>query len=202
MRVREAVVLQFFLWPTQDARPHAMNAPLDSTIPWVFGYGSLIWRPGFDYLRAERALLRGAHRRLCILSHQYRGTPERPGLVFGLERGGACVGRAFKVAPERWTEVRDYLRERELITGVYREALRAVRLANGDTVTALVFLADPRHDQYAGRLSLEEQLAFVRDAHGTSGPNRDYVTNTATHLSEMGIVDKPIMALSRLLNDN
>lgn len=170
-----------------------------STIPWVFGYGSLIWKPGFDFLSAERALLRGAHRRLCILSHQYRGTPEQPGLVFGLERGGACVGRAFRIAPERWTEVRDYLRERELISGVYREALRPVRLASGTRVTALVFLADPSHSQYAGRLTLEQQLAYVRDAHGQSGPNRDYVTNTAEHLLEMGISDKPIMALSTLL---
>lgn len=166
---------------------------------WVFGYGSLIWRPGFAFTHAERALMRGVHRRLCITSHIHRGTPERPGLVFGLERGGSCVGMAFKVAGENWTEVREYLRAREQVTGVYREAERFVRLASGEIVPTLVFVADPGHKQYAGRLSIEEQLDIVRDAHGQSGPNADYVVNTANHLAEMGIFDHRILTLSRLL---
>ncbi|WP_196260655.1 gamma-glutamylcyclotransferase [Pelagibacterium limicola] len=179
-----------------------MSSFPDDSIPWIFGYGSLIWSPGFAYVRAERALLRGAHRRLCILSHRHRGTPERPGLVFGLEKGGACVGRAFRVAPENWPEVREYLREREQVTGVYREAIRTVALAGGGSVTALVFLADPRHPQYAGRLSLEDQLAYVRGARGASGPNEDYVLNTAEHLAELGIVDRQVLALSAMLKEN
>lgn len=179
-----------------------MSLDTQDPVPWIFGYGSLIWSPGFAYLRAERALLRGAHRRLCILSHRHRGTPERPGLVFGLERGGSCVGRAFRVAPDAWPEVREYLREREQVTGVYRETVRAIRLAGGERVTALVFLADPHHVQYAGRLSLEAQLAYVRGARGASGPNEDYVINTAEHLSALGIVDRPVLALSAMLRDN
>lgn len=169
--------------------------------PWIFGYGSLIWSPGFAYLRAERALLRGAHRRLCIYSHLHRGTPERPGLVFGLERGGACVGRAFQIAPESWPEVRSYLLEREQANGVYREALRAINLPGGEVATALVFLADPEHEQYAGRLSLDEQLAVVRGAKGQSGPNDEYVINTAEHLTALGIIDRPVLALSAMLRD-
>jgi cation transport protein ChaC len=176
-----------------------MSSLPDDSVPWIFGYGSLIWSPGFAYERAERALLRGSHRRLCILSHRHRGTPERPGLVFGLERGGSCVGRAFKVAPESWPEVREYLREREQVTGVYREALRAVNLRSGEVATALVFLADPHHEQYAGRLTLEEQLAFVRGARGASGANEDYVINTAEHLAALGIIDRPVLALSAML---
>jgi glutathione-specific gamma-glutamylcyclotransferase len=168
----------------------------DNLTPWVFGYGSLIWRPGFAHVRAERALLRGAHRRLCILSHRHRGTPERPGLVFGLERGGSCVGMAFEVAAADWSEVREYLRVREQVTGVYREALREVRLASGELVKALTFLADPHHIQYAGRLTIDEQLALVRGATGQSGANADYVVNTADHLLEMGIRDRHIMDLS------
>lgn len=179
-----------------------MSSSPATTIPWIFGYGSLIWSPGFEFLRAERALLRGAHRRLCIYSHQHRGTPERPGLVFGLERGGACVGRAFSVEPDAWPEVRDYLRVREQGTGVYREALRPVRLESGESVTALVFLADPRHAQYAGRMSLDEQLALVRGAVGGSGPNEDYVINTANHLAALGIIDRPVAALSAMLREN
>lgn len=166
---------------------------------WVFGYGSLIWRPGFSFIHAERALMHGVHRRLCIISHIHRGTPEKPGLVFGLERGGSCVGMAFKVAPERWLEVRDYLRAREQVTEVYREVWREVRLASGERVPALTFVTDPAHEQYAGRLPLEQQLAIVRDAHGQSGPNADYVINTANHLLEMGIFDHRVVALSRML---
>ena len=138
---------------------------------------------------------------MCILSHRHRGTPERPGLVFGLERGGACVGRAFKVAPESWPEVRQYLLEREQANGVYREALRAIKLPGGEAATALVFLADPGHVQYAGRLSLEEQLALVRGARGESGPNEDYVINTAEHLAALGIIDRPVLALSAMLRE-
>lgn len=176
-----------------------MSMLTDTSVPWVFGYGSLIWRPGFDFITAERALLRGVHRRLCIYSHRHRGTEERPGLVFGLERGGACVGMAFKVAPQAWSEVRAYLREREQVTGVYLEALRPVRLGSGETVTALTFVADPHHSQYAGRLTLEEQLAHVDGAVGQAGPNVDYVLNTARHLREIGIVDRQVQALAGLI---
>lgn len=174
----------------------------NSSIPWVFGYGSLIWRPGFAFERAERALLRGVHRRLCIYSHRHRGTAERPGLVFGLERGGACVGMAFKVAEADWLEVRDYLREREQVTGVYLETTRPARLASGELVKALTFVADPNHVQYAGRLSLEEQLALVDGAVGEAGPNIDYVLNTARHLKEMGIADRQVQALAGMIERN
>ncbi|MCD7061291.1 gamma-glutamylcyclotransferase [Pelagibacterium xiamenense] len=171
----------------------------DSAIPWVFGYGSLIWRPGFPFEASDKALLRGAHRRLCVISHHHRGTPDNPGLVFGLERGGSCVGMAYRVSPENWSQVHAYLREREQVTGVYKETLRRIRLASGEAVTALVYLVDPSHEQYAGRLSLAEQLALVRDAHGTSGANRDYVVNTAEHLLHMGILDRPVLELSAML---
>ena len=157
---------------------------------WVFGYGSLIWRPGFEYVQAMPALLRGAHRRLCIYSHRHRGTPERPGLVFGLVRGGSCRGMAFEVDPGRWPEVRDYLRDREMDRGVYREAVRPIRLASGRTVTALAFMVDERHVQYAGRLEVAEQARLVRAGIGESGPNHEYVLATARHLYRLGIRDK------------
>jgi|TARA_A100001391_G_scaffold135519_1_gene94226 cation transport protein ChaC len=167
--------------------------------PWVFGYGSLIWRPGFVFERAERALLRGVHRRLCIYSHRHRGTVERPGLVFGLERGGACVGMAFKIAETDWPKVREYLREREQVTGVYVETHRPAKLANGELVETLTFVADPKHPQYAGRLTLEEQFALVNGAVGEAGPNVDYVINTARHLKEMGIADRQVQALAAMI---
>lgn len=169
-----------------------MLLPVDGDTPpvsYVFGYGSLIWRPGFNHDGAEPALLRGAHRCLCVYSHRYRGTSERPGLVFGLANGGSCHGMAFRIRHADWAEVRAYLWDRELISGVYRPSVRRIQLASGKVVDALVFLADPDHVQYAGQLEIDAQVRFIRQGRGSAGPNTDYVLNTAQHLKEMGIND-------------
>jgi cation transport protein ChaC len=184
----------------EDLNPAtSSDAPDTETLHWVFGYGSLIWRPGFDFLVRERALLRGAHRSLCIYSHIYRGTETAPGLVFGLARGGACGGMAFGVDDAVWPEAIAYLRARELVTDVYREAVRPVRLAGGRTVAAVAYLADERHSQYAGGLSLAEQAGLVRRGIGQSGPNLDYVLNTAEHLTQLGIHDRALERLAMAL---
>ena len=166
---------------------------------WVFGYGSLVWRPGFEFIRSERGRLHGAHRSLCIYSEHYRGTPEQPGLVFGLARGGSCGGMAFAVADAAWPETIAYLRERELVTSVYREAVRPVRLLSGAIVEAVAYLVDERHTQYAGALAFEEQLRLVRRGVGLSGPNTDYVLNTAKHLAGLGIHDRALERLAAAL---
>lgn len=166
---------------------------------WVFGYGSLIWNPGFPFVSSQVALLSGAHRSLSIYSHTHRGTPERPGLVFGLTRGGSCRGMAFEVGEEHWAATHAYLMEREQVSGVYREANRPVRLADGRVVTALAFLVDERHVQFAGRLEPEEQARLVRDGLGQSGRNIDYVINTAEHLEKLGLRDRQLQAVVRLL---
>lgn len=169
---------------------------------WVFGYGSLIWNPGFPHVSAQQGLLRGAHRSLSIVSHHHRGTVERPGLVFGLTRGGSCRGMVFEVAAAEWPAVYAYLQEREQVTSVYRDVMRPVRLADGRTVSALAFLVDERHEQFAGHLELDQQLAMVRAGVGLSGRNVDYVLNTARHLRELGIRDRQLMALAALLADD
>ena len=166
---------------------------------WVFGYGSLIWRPGFPFLCSQTGLLKGAHRSLCIFSHRHRGTVHQPGLVFGLVRGGSCRGMAFEVAAADWPAVRDYLREREQDTAVYREAVRPVRLRDGRIVSALAFLVDEKHPQFAGRLSANEQVRMVRMGHGESGANIDYVVNTVAHLQALGIRDRQLEELVELL---
>jgi cation transport protein ChaC len=163
---------------------------------WVFGYGSLMWRPGFDHIEAVPARLLGAHRALCVYSWVHRGTREKPGLVLGLDRGGSCRGIAFRVAGEKRESVIEYLRERELVTEVYREAWRPVRLEGGhasETATALAYLVERQHEQYAGMLSREELLRYVRDGVGRSGINSDYVINTSSHLASLGISD-PVLA--------
>lgn len=157
---------------------------------WVFGYGSLIWKPGFAFIRQEPALLPGAHRRLCVYSYRHRGTERQPGLVFGLMPGGSCRGMAFEVAAERWDEVHAYLREREMDRGVYREAIRPIHLNMGGTHRALTFLADTGHVQYAGKLEIAEQVRLVRAGVGESGANPEYVLETASHLRAMGIRDR------------
>lgn len=171
----------------------------DTVTHWVFGYGSLIWNPGFAHVSAQQGLLRGAHRSLSIISHHHRGTLEQPGLVFGLTRGGSCRGMVFEVTDADWPAVRRYLQEREQVTLVYRDVMRPVRLADGRSVSALAFLVDEQHEQFAGQLGLDQQLAMVRQGVGLSGRNVDYVLNTARHLQELGIRDRQLMALAELL---
>ena len=157
---------------------------------WVFGYGSLIWRPGFAHVETRRARLHGFRRSLCVYSWVHRGTRERPGLVLGLDRGGSCVGLAYRVPGELHDEVVAYLRERELVTSVYLERRLPVRLDGGGTVEALSFIVDRRHMQYAGALEISEAAAVVRGARGQSGPNEEYVANTIAHLEALGIRDR------------
>lgn len=170
-----------------------------NSLRWVFGYGSLIWNPGFEHLAAVPARLSGAHRSLCVYSHRHRGTIEQPGLVFGLTQGGSCHGMAFAVDPEHWPEAYEYLVEREQDAGVYRETMRLLRLKDGQSVSGLVFMADTSHAQFAGKLPLDEQLAIVRRAHGQSGANIDYVLATVDKLTSMGIVDRHLGELVGLL---
>ena len=158
---------------------------------WVFAYGSLMWRPGFDPLETVTAHLPGARRALCVWSWVHRGTREHPGLVLGLDRGGSCRGVAYRVADKKRDEVIAYLRERELVTAVYSEVWRPIRLDSPErpAVTALTYVVDRAHRQYAGRLAPEDILGHVRDSHGRSGANADYVINTVRHLRSLGFRD-------------
>ena len=168
--------------------------------PFVFGYGSLIWSPGFVFLSSQRALLRGAHRSLSVYSHRHRGTAERPGLVFGLSRGGSCLGVAFEVEAANWSGVFDYLQAREQDRGVYREAWRSVTLADGRVVRALAYLVNEQHVQFAGRLSVAEQVRLVSAGIGESGRNTEYVRNTAQHLLSLGIRDRALLDIVAALD--
>jgi cation transport protein ChaC len=160
---------------------------------WVFGYGSLIWRPGFDYVERQLAWLRGYHRALCIYSHVHRGTPERPGLVLGLDRGGSCRGVAFRVEVAKAEATIAYLRAREQVTTVYVERRVRIRLDDGCEVEALTYVVDRRHVQYAGKLPLDTILEYVRAGVGQSGENPAYVLNTHRHLAELSLRD-PVLA--------
>jgi cation transport protein ChaC len=168
---------------------------------WVFAYGSLMWRPDFPFVERVEARLVGAHRALCVYSFVHRGTPERPGLVLGLDRGGACRGIAYRVPMAERTSTVAYLRAREQVTSVYRESMRPVWLKQSPQrqVSALCFMIDRGHAQYAGRLSLDQQLHHVRQGHGQSGANRDYVIATVTALEELGFRETELHLLAERL---
>lgn len=162
---------------------------------WIFAYGSLMWRPGFDHEGCVEGVLQGAHRALCVYSIVHRGTRQRPGLVLGLDVGGSCRGLAFRVSARSFPAIRAYLRAREQVTRVYREVVRPVELAGGVRVRALCYLADRLHPQYAGTLPLTAQVRHVREGRGRSGNNVEYVINTVRHLDEMGIEERGLRRL-------
>lgn len=156
---------------------------------WVFGYGSLMWRPGFDFIEKQNARLFGYRRTLCVYSHVHRGTPEEPGLVLGLDRGGSCNGIAFKVSGDIHSDVITYLHERELVTNVYLERVCNIRLANGTRVPAYCYIVDTQHKQYAENVSVDNAARIVADARGQSGENIDYVSSTVEQLRSMNLRD-------------
>jgi cation transport protein ChaC len=168
---------------------------------WVFAYGSLMWRPGFAHLERAPARLIGLHRALCVYSFVHRGTPEKPGLVLGLDIGGTCRGIAYRVARALRAETIAYLRAREQVTMVYRESWRDVVVAGEPErrVRALVYMVDRGHPQYAGRLDLEQQLHHVRQGHGSSGANRDYVLATVSEIEAQGFRDAGLHLLAERL---
>ncbi|MFK7945643.1 MAG: gamma-glutamylcyclotransferase [Paracoccaceae bacterium] len=164
---------------------------------WVFGYGSLMWKPGFEFLERRIARLDGFARRFTLTSRHYRGTPERPGLVLGLDWAphASCTGVAFRICPTREREVRDYLVERELVSYAYFETRYPLALDDGRSVDALCYVVDRSHPQYAGSLTETEQATIIREAVGPSGPNKEYLENTLAHLQELGIPDPDLEAL-------
>jgi cation transport protein ChaC len=167
---------------------------------WTFGYGSLMWRPGFEPDAFETARLVGFQRRLCIRSEHYRGTQEQPGVVMGLTEGGSCVGRAIGFRAERADEIMAYLDARELITNVYdRRLVRVELLQSARVVDAWAYVARPDHDQYVGNADDEVILAMVRQGCGSSGTCQEYLVNTLDHLDEMGIDEPGLRSLAEQL---
>jgi cation transport protein ChaC len=183
-----------------NARTTAMNKKSSKDF-WVFAYGSLMWRPGFAFLERREGRLIGAHRALCVYSFVHRGTPEKPGLVLGLDHGGACRGVVYRVAAKKRKATIDYLRGREQVTMIYREAWRSVWL-DGDAkrrVEALVYMVDRGHEQYAGRLTVAKQLHLIRQGHGRSGANPDYVIETVKALEALGYRETSLHTLAAKL---
>lgn len=164
---------------------------------WVFGYGSLMWSPGFPVAEKRVVRIYGFHRSLCISSHRYRGTPERPGLVLGLEAGGCCWGAALRADAAHAPAALAYLWEREMNTQAYRP-LELAAYGGGDALQVLAFVAKPGHPQYAGRLDERAAAARVAACRGECGANLDYVAETVAHLQQMGAPDRRLTRILRL----
>ncbi|MDK3017420.1 gamma-glutamylcyclotransferase [Pseudodonghicola flavimaris] len=165
---------------------------------WVFGYGSLLWNPGFDVAAQEIARLPDYHRSFCMRSIHHRGTEDDPGLVLALDQasGASCAGLALKVAAGQEAQTLAYLRERELVSSAYLEKVLEVDLTDGSRVRAVTYVIDPDHRQYCGGLPLEEQAQIIARAVGGRGPNAEYLFNTARHLAEIGLSDPDLDWLS------
>lgn len=182
---------------------------------WVFAYGSLIWRPGFEHVERRPARLWGWHRALCVYSWHHRGTIETPGVVLGLDRGGSCRGVVYRVAAAHRDEVLAYLRAREQVSPlehvpshIYREVFRPVRFEDGAGRTAespgplaLTYVVDRAHPQYTGPIDEETILALVRQGRGVSGANPDYVVSTAEHLADLGMHDAALERIAARLRE-
>ena len=165
---------------------------------WVFGYGSLMWHPGFPHLEVRAAHLYGYHRHFCVFSHIYRGTKKRPGLVLGLDRGGSCHGLAYRVPAAESEEVVEYLHEREMRTMVYDPRWLRLRTAAGP-ITAAAFVVDRSNKQYTGRLTPEKVAEMIAQGAGNRGSCLQYLENTVHHLEALGLSDPTLKRLLRLV---
>ncbi|WP_323036134.1 gamma-glutamylcyclotransferase [Pararhodobacter sp.] len=165
---------------------------------WVFGYGSLVWNPGFAWSSRQIARLDGYHRSFCMRSIHHRGTVEDPGLVLALDAAdrACCHGVAFEIAPQIAEETLEYLRARELISAAYLEIEKDLTLEDGRIVRAVTYVIDKDHVQYCGGLDLEEQARIIARAVGGRGPNTEYLYQTAAHLAELGLPDQELSWLS------
>ncbi len=164
---------------------------------WVFGYGSLLWNPGFEVVETQVGVMHGYARSFCMRSIHHRGTPTHQGLVLALDNvaGASCEGVALGVKAGKEAETLAYLRERELISSAYLERNLDVHLNNGDVINAVTYVIDPDHGQYC-HLDLEEQAQVISTAVGDKGPNTEYLYNTAQHLIDLGIEDADLNWLS------
>ncbi len=183
----------------REASRRRFLSKLHRTDPlWIFGYGSLMWAPAFDHAERAPAMLHGWHRSFCFWTAMGRGTPAMPGLMLALERGGQCQGVAYRIAPSKVHSETEVVWRREMISGVYRPQWVTVSTAKGPR-PAVTFVINRGHQLYTGRISRQKVAHHIAFAEGRNGTCRDYLSNTMAHLTQLGIVDRDMKELSRLV---
>ena len=164
-------------------------------LSWVFGYGSIMWNPGFPFIEQQQAELIGYHRSFCMYSQHHRGTREKPGLVLGLDKGGRCHGMAFRVAKSEWTATIDYLNKREL-NGNYAYVPNVLKVnLSSRKVSAYTYVANPKHQNYAGKLPLDSIVRIIRTAEGIGGSNHSYLAALVRKLDALGSIEESLSDL-------
>lgn len=190
------------LYLTDEERTRSLAATMaDRRAPktvWVFAYGSLIWKPAFSAVESRIGTLHGYHRQFCMLVKRYRGTPEEPGLMLALERGGSCRGMAYRVAEDGREQTLTTIWTRELLTAAYLPRWLDVR-TDGGTVRAIAFVMNRAHERYTGRLDEADVADRLARACGHVGSCAEYLLETVTHLEELGIRDHRLWRLQRLV---
>jgi len=183
---------------TDEERTRQIRAMLESTPRpdrvWVFGFGSLIWNPAFHFVERRTALVRGYHRQFCLWARAGRGSPQSPGLMLALERGGSCHGVAYRIAPEHVETELDVVWRREMLTGAYRAVWVMVRTPDGPE-HAIAFAANHKHERYVRGLDVDETVRFLATGKGPLGTCCDYLFDTVSHLTHLGIRDRRMEAL-------
>lgn len=194
------------------ATPHQERSTLDRAysapptpgeylhMQWAFAYGSLIWNPEFEFEECHKVCIDGYHRAFCINSHTYRGTPDSPGVVLGLDEGGRCEGIVYRVKAGDEARIMDQIYQREMVSEVYRPKVLNLRLPDGRQIQALTFVAcqQDSHGYLPGPRS--EVLRRLRESVGCRGSNREYALNTQAALQEWGIRDPELDALIAEMN--
>ena len=200
-RVLNNIVSLEFPYPPPQPWP-VFPVDLEHNELWVFGYGSLMWNPGFPFTESATGRLYGYHRDLCVWSWNYRGNRQTPGLVLGLDHGGSCTGVSYRIDNNDRGAVLAYLHHRELNTEIYDVVCSPVMLDTGRKVTALCFVVDRKKEQYTGRLSLGEVTRIVKSARGQRGENTEYVVNTYNHLQDLGVRCRRLQEIVKGLDDH
>ena len=175
-----------------------INISAHTVSNWVFAYGSLMWRPNFQYSEMIPAIINGWQRDMCIISVHYRGTLSKPGLVSGLESGGSCHGRAYRVSDEDLDSVIHYLDDRELITNVYTPEYKEITLQDNRIVKARVYISNIYHKHYAGNISDNEKISLIKQGIGSEGRSIQYLKNIIEQLSKLEIADSGLNKLLKL----
>ena len=179
---------------TADQRLASRRAIMEAAEPgadiWVFGYGSLMWRPAFHFVERQPALLHGYHRSFCLWVPIGRGSPDNPGLMLALDNGGACRGVGYRIAAAKLAEELDIVWAREMLTDAYRPRWVRVRTHDG-LMRATTFVINHAGDRYAGRLPPHTVARHLATAAGSLGSCADYLANTVSHLDELGIREGP-----------